>query len=554
MNQLMIILLLFVSIIARGQSAEVEMDKGVEAYHKKDYVTAMEWFKKAADIGFPDAFYDVGLLYDHGFGVNKDMPEAARWYEKAAKLGQVSAMKQLSSLYNTGEGGVEKDNKKSFYWNKRLALLGDTLSTFNVGVMYLNEDGSDATTTIKGLDSAAFWFLCGIKAGAKKCNIGIQYTAIGYFDAGLAAYDKNDFASALVLYGKGAKLGGPEAMNNLGEMYYTGKGTKEDLSAAKYWLQKAAGLGFAPAIKSLADINAKPKKPLMVQLKMPDGKYVATKWDDAVNGFAKYTFPSGDHYEGMFKNGDFDGEGKLKWASGDQYIGTFVKGNRSGKGKQFYSDGTILYEGDWLNDAQHGTGTYYYPGGTKYIGGYENNQESGYGKLITGNDVYEGQFKNGQPNGPGKRKYNSDGTVYAGNYVNGQIQGSGTITYANGASETGNFVDNGPSGKWVFKGVDGKTEDRYFKSPGMYSVYTVVESKQDSKAQNDAYNAWWTKTYGNGGSQSSSNMNMIRQQKEQDTFDQRRQRERDESQRRIQDRERSWDRNTDNYNKKYGRY
>lgn len=212
------------------------------------------------------------------------------------------------------------------------------------------------------------------------------------------------------------------------------------------------------------------------------------------------------------------------------------------------------YDGEWKDDAKNGTGTKYYPGGTKYIGSVVNNQENGKGKMFTGYSIYDGEWKNGWQNGYGKTTFNNDGSVYSGNYVNGSLQGSGTITYTNGASETGVFVDGSPSGKWIFKGADGTTEERYFKSPGMYSVYKTVETGYDAKKVNDEYNAWWQKTYGSGGTQNYNNMNLLKQQKEQETFDQRRQKEREDSQNRIADMQRQWDRSTDNFNRKYGRY
>ena len=49
---------------------------------------------------------DIGLLYDAGHGVPKDMPQAVTWYKKAADAGDSGSMRNLGLIYSHGEGGV----------------------------------------------------------------------------------------------------------------------------------------------------------------------------------------------------------------------------------------------------------------------------------------------------------------------------------------------------------------------------------------------------------------------------------------------------------------
>ena len=46
--------------------------RGVE----QDYAKAMDWYRKAADRGLADAEYSVGVLYENGWGVTKDIDRA----------------------------------------------------------------------------------------------------------------------------------------------------------------------------------------------------------------------------------------------------------------------------------------------------------------------------------------------------------------------------------------------------------------------------------------------------------------------------------------------
>lgn len=61
-------------------------------------------------------------------------------------------------------------------------------------------------------------------------------------------------------------------------------------------------------------------------------------------------------YEGQFKKGYPDGEGKYIWSGDDYYVGNFRKGKRNGYGKHYMMvDGKSSFiEGYWSNDAYTG--------------------------------------------------------------------------------------------------------------------------------------------------------------------------------------------------------
>ncbi len=48
----------------------------------QDYTQAMEWFKKAADAGSAAAMKMIGLQYEYGDGVKKNLKTANEWYQK----------------------------------------------------------------------------------------------------------------------------------------------------------------------------------------------------------------------------------------------------------------------------------------------------------------------------------------------------------------------------------------------------------------------------------------------------------------------------------------
>lgn len=45
---------------------------------------AVRWWKKAAELGFPESQNNLGALYNDGNGVDRDYQEAVFWYRKSA--------------------------------------------------------------------------------------------------------------------------------------------------------------------------------------------------------------------------------------------------------------------------------------------------------------------------------------------------------------------------------------------------------------------------------------------------------------------------------------
>ena len=70
------------------------MGDGVE----QDYAAAMEWYKKAADLGNASAMVSIGNMYWNGFGVKQDYAAALEWVEKAAALGDAEAKETAAYL------------------------------------------------------------------------------------------------------------------------------------------------------------------------------------------------------------------------------------------------------------------------------------------------------------------------------------------------------------------------------------------------------------------------------------------------------------------------
>lgn len=98
-------------------------DLGIYYLDRKDYDSALYWFKKAIEKGDGDCFSNIGVMYEYGSGLLKNYSKAAEYYKKAILTGKgfgaIKARCFLAELYASGKGV-----KKDLYKAKKLAELG----------------------------------------------------------------------------------------------------------------------------------------------------------------------------------------------------------------------------------------------------------------------------------------------------------------------------------------------------------------------------------------------------------------------------------------------
>lgn len=66
-------------------------DLGWEADERQDYKEAFKWYSKAANQGYAVAQYNLGVMYQYGYGVRQDYQKAIEWYLRAANQGDADA-------------------------------------------------------------------------------------------------------------------------------------------------------------------------------------------------------------------------------------------------------------------------------------------------------------------------------------------------------------------------------------------------------------------------------------------------------------------------------
>ena len=81
----------------------------------QDNRQAAACYRKAAEQGYADAQFNLGVAYAYGEGVRQDYARAAVWLRKAAEQGHAEAQRSLGWLYSEGEG-VKRSHAEACFW------------------------------------------------------------------------------------------------------------------------------------------------------------------------------------------------------------------------------------------------------------------------------------------------------------------------------------------------------------------------------------------------------------------------------------------------------
>jgi len=102
---------------------------------------AVRWFRLAAEQGYADAQYDLGLMYTEGRGVVEDDAEGVVWLRKAGDQGHAEAQFQLGKMFELGEG-VTRDLDEATRWYRLAGEQGVVLAQYRLGKLYASADGN----------------------------------------------------------------------------------------------------------------------------------------------------------------------------------------------------------------------------------------------------------------------------------------------------------------------------------------------------------------------------------------------------------------------------
>ncbi len=125
--------------LAESGDARAQFNLGVSYNYgngvEKDVGKAFEWTKKSAQNGDVHGQVNLANMYMQGQGTDKSIPEAINWYEKAATQDDIHAEVVLGKIYRDGLTG-KVDYSKSFQYFSKAAEHGDHEAEFNLAGFY----------------------------------------------------------------------------------------------------------------------------------------------------------------------------------------------------------------------------------------------------------------------------------------------------------------------------------------------------------------------------------------------------------------------------------
>ena len=280
----------------------------------------VKWLQKAADQGHEKAQLELAKCYLTGEGVKKDKAEAFKIYRKAADAGSVEALYELHDCYLLGQG-VEKDMAKAMEVLRKSAEKGYVEAQMRLGLDYQLGNGD----TPVDLAEAVKWYKLAAAQGDSLAKRYIEHL--------------KDVIPLL----EPAEKGDAEAQYKLAQYFIEHNeigdhSTDSREAAIRKWLLKAAENGHKAAMIDLADDYAY----------FENGIW----WIARKNDFAE----AAKWYRKAADQGDPMGQGMLGWlyATGrgvDKDLKTavewFRKGAAQGNAEAQFGMGFSLLE-SWL--------------------------------------------------------------------------------------------------------------------------------------------------------------------------------------------------------------
>ncbi|MCK4865366.1 MAG: sel1 repeat family protein [Gammaproteobacteria bacterium] len=161
----LIILSLASSTILAG-----ELDDGFKAFTAGNYEQALRLWLPLAEKDDDKAQYNLGILYQKGLGVEKNIKTAFIWYKRASANGNTDAMYNLGIMYDHGKV-IYRSPKDATRWWKQAAELGNEFAQFNIAVEY-----AYGRMLGKDVDKAIMWWKKSAAQGNKDSRAALYKT------------------------------------------------------------------------------------------------------------------------------------------------------------------------------------------------------------------------------------------------------------------------------------------------------------------------------------------------------------------------------------------
>jgi TPR repeat protein len=255
---LLVLWVLAASSLAGGHSPDPTRARLAEVA-RLDALTQRDFnaLSSDAESGDREAQFWLGLIYEQGRLVPKDLEQAESWFLKSAEKGYAPAESILGLMY----WYLDSDAAKAAMWLQRAAQKGDSEAQFWLGNAY--EQGLLGTINYR---EALNW----LQKSAKQGHPEAQASLGQMYEDGEGV--KQNYALAAKWYRKAAEHipnfgGAGQGRNNLGLLYLNGFGVPKDYVQAYFWFTLAN-----------SESNASYAKAYMTQRQIAQAERMANDW------------------------------------------------------------------------------------------------------------------------------------------------------------------------------------------------------------------------------------------------------------------------------------
>ena len=98
----------------------------------------LKLWTESANLGYSEAYYNLGLLYQYGKGVEKNYKKAISYFENAIKLGNTASYYQIGLMYYDGDSNLEKNDIKAL---EDFEKSNNSKALNIAGIMYSKGEG-----------------------------------------------------------------------------------------------------------------------------------------------------------------------------------------------------------------------------------------------------------------------------------------------------------------------------------------------------------------------------------------------------------------------------
>jgi len=231
---------------------EIGNYKGYAEFKMAHYDNARRIWEALDARNFGEAAFNLGILYEDGLGVPRDIARALAYYRRGADNGSVKAAFRIGKLYWFGAPGIARDEAAGRRYLALAAAAGD-----GEAARYLAATAAAADTAVDPLTEADRAEAAGrladaaaiLEVAANKGN-AVAQTRLAWLHESGRGVERN-LERAAEWFMRAASAGNGEAMYALAVMHATGAGRPRDAAISRQWLERSAAAGYPQAIREL---------------------------------------------------------------------------------------------------------------------------------------------------------------------------------------------------------------------------------------------------------------------------------------------------------------